>query len=708
MRLVGASFRAARALLAPVHVQRYSSAAPQVSRLPRGDAARAIGAARPTRLAPKHVATVLRPYQEECVAICLEALRRGVSKLGVSSPTGSGKTTIFTDLLQRIEAAPGTAGRVLILVNSVALAFQAADTVQRLLPRLSVEIEQGARFVASGQADVTVATVQSLRVPERLLKYDPQQFKCVIVDEAHHATSVSYVKILKQFNTAIQMPAGRGVGPDATLEDMLLQQARVSDVRVPVIGFSATFSRHDGMALGNVFDEIVFHKDFLEMIDEEWLAPLRFTVVRAEFDLSQVASSGADYALASLARVVNRPDIIELVVRAWLERAYGERRSTLVFAVDILHVDALVEEFRRRNVDARALHSKIPLREREALLQEFRNGDFPVLVNCAILTEGADVPPIDCVLLARPTKSRNLFSQMIGRGMRQSPSTHKRDCLILDIVGNLAHGVVCVPTLFGLHDIKGLDDEMTTILERRRKKEDDAAAEDARRRERDNFWFRETPESVTFTDYDNPAAFMRAMRARKSGDVQNLSPNAWVQCGAHRFVLAAPDGSFVKVEADPQQKTKWHAVYSKRNPSHSWRDTAGQSVPFFRQRRILGSNELGHALRGCDTFLAKAVAAAGRSPMYLRSNAAWRQRPASSRTRTSIAKRISAQSDEDVNEQLANFTQGDADRLFTRSRHGAFSDYRRACRNRKNAAGGASKARRRKASESVRVGPLPK
>lgn len=123
----------------------------------------------------------LRPYQEECVRQCLGALRRGETRIGVSSPTGSGKTTIFTELLRRIQPKSDSRGRVLILVNAVTLAIQASNMVRRMLPGLSVEIEQGSRYVASGKADVTVATVQSLMSQSRIDKYDPSEFKCVIV-----------------------------------------------------------------------------------------------------------------------------------------------------------------------------------------------------------------------------------------------------------------------------------------------------------------------------------------------------------------------------------------------------------------------------------------------------------------------------------------------------------------------------------------------
>lgn len=316
----------------------------------------------------------LRPYQRECVATCLAALEQGATRIGVSSPTGSGKTTMFTALLAQLPAPSACAGRVLILVNAVALAEQASATVRRLLPHLHVELEQGPQHHASGAADVTVATVQSLRT--RLAKYDPGEFKCVVVDEAHHATSPTYRTVLAHFHSDI-------VAPDA-LHD------QPACARVPIVGFSATFSRHDGTALGTVFESIVYHKDFLAMIEEQWyacllthrLCPLRFTAVQAGFDLSDVARSGADYNVTALAKIINTPTINELVVRSWIERAYKQRRATLVFAVNIGHVHALVDEFVRRGIDARAMHSQMPPAMRAEVLEAFRQGAFPVLVNC--------------------------------------------------------------------------------------------------------------------------------------------------------------------------------------------------------------------------------------------------------------------------------------------------------------------------------------
>lgn len=135
----------------------------------------------------------LRPYQEACIQSCLDAIKSGHSRIGVSSPTGSGKTTMFVSLMARLESPPGrpSATRSLVIVNSIELVRQTAENVRALFPNLTVEVEQGARNNASGVADITIATYQTLLRPERLAKFQPDRMKAVIVDEAHHAAAPS-------------------------------------------------------------------------------------------------------------------------------------------------------------------------------------------------------------------------------------------------------------------------------------------------------------------------------------------------------------------------------------------------------------------------------------------------------------------------------------------------------------------------------------
>lgn len=185
----------------------------------------------------------LRPYQEAAIASVMDALNRPKhpkSRLGVSSPTGSGKTRMFVELARRLsESKPG---KVLVIVNGIELASQAYDAFVSGWPSASVEMDQSAS-VATGDADVTIATFQTLIRPGRMSKYDPADFKLLLVDEAHHAAARSYVDILAHFDPSIHG-----------------EQDSVTGSKVPIVGFSATFSRHDSLALGKVFEEIVFHK----------------------------------------------------------------------------------------------------------------------------------------------------------------------------------------------------------------------------------------------------------------------------------------------------------------------------------------------------------------------------------------------------------------------------------------------------------------
>lgn len=167
-----------------------------------------------TRLySTKPAPVVLRPYQQTCLQACTEALDSGATRIGVSLPTGSGKTTVFITLLSLIKPPPKNpkATKSLVLVNSVELARQAAAQTERLFPKWKVEIEQGVKYKASGEADLyvsapfsymrdvftycarcsTVATYQTLLQPGRLEKFDPATLKAIIVDEAHHAAAPS-------------------------------------------------------------------------------------------------------------------------------------------------------------------------------------------------------------------------------------------------------------------------------------------------------------------------------------------------------------------------------------------------------------------------------------------------------------------------------------------------------------------------------------
>ncbi len=275
----------------------------------------------------------------------------------------------------------------------------------------------------------------------------------------------------------------------------------------------------------------------------------------------QAANLNSDFATSSLAAVVNTDVVNRVILKAWIDRAHNRRRSTLVFAVNIEHVQDLTHTFRNAGVDARYLHGGTPMVERRQLLEDFRNGLYPVLVNCAILTEGADVPAIDCVLLARPTRSRNLFSQMIGRGLRLSPKTGKRDCLVLDIVGNIEKGVVCTPTLFGLDADEIIEDETPEgLLERSHEAEQFTPTDQG---DADPFEISlADPTKITYIDYDDPTRCnLPCYPALPSS---RLSPRTLGGLRRRDVHLDVPRYGFVTVErnADAATDAEWTSWFT--------------------------------------------------------------------------------------------------------------------------------------------------
>ncbi|TBU45109.1 P-loop containing nucleoside triphosphate hydrolase protein [Dichomitus squalens] len=673
---------------------------------------------------------VLRPYQETCLQACVDALERGSTRIGVSLPTGAGKTTVFISLLSRLPApkqAPD-ATRSLVIVNSVELARQTAEQARRLFPEWTVEIEQG-KQQASGLADLTVATFQTLLRSQRLGKFRAQYLKGVIVDEAHHAAAPSYRRILSHFDSAIK-------SPDDEFEPPALSH------RIPILGFSATFSRHDGMALGSVFEEIVYHKDVVEMIKDQWLCEVRFTTVQADLDLSGVTvnTSSGDFNPTSLAHVVNTPVVNELVVRSWLDKA-ADRKSTLVFCVNLAHVNALTTTFRNAGVDARYVHSKTPAAERKALVEDFKAAKFPVLVNCAVLTEGTDIPNIDCVIVARPTRSRNVFAQMIGRGMRLSPATGKDYCRIIDFVDSEARvaGVVSTPTLFGLDPSMISDDETIESLEERNAAmvEADEETGSPTGAVTGNM---SSPTAVKYIDHDDP--FIIADQGSGDPSLHQLTRNAWVSCGGGVYVLECLGKGYIRITpteggdeddgeredggggesettgavAGQEQNAKFVAHYT---PPTLAKQTAWmlKISPYRKSRQILTAATLGDAIRGCDTYALNEILP-GTVALGLLRTSRWRWEPASETQKQFIIKRwkdrkVIAAADglgkvmHTTEEGLRALKKGEAANIITRLKHGALTRFEKKRKQQAKIHLAQQKEIRRRAREDVKVGRLP-
>lgn len=339
----------------------------------------------------------LRPYQRDAVAAIRAEFAAGRRSTLLVLATGLGKTICFAELA-RIEWTHGV--RTLVVAPREELVDQAKRKLEDL--GLWVGVEQARR--RSGTEPVVVATPQTLR-GARLERFARDAFGLMVVDEAQHAPASTYRAILDHFHDA------------------------------RVLGVTATPKRADGVPLSDLFETVAFRMELREGIAGGWLAPIRARrVVVESVDLGNIATRAGDLAQDQLAEVMETERAIQGVVRPLLELAH--ECKTLLFGVDVSHAYALAEALNRlRPSCARAAHGELTAEARRQLLADFRAGAFQFLVNVQLYTEGFDEPSVECVAIARPTKSLGLYQQIVGRGTRLSPETSKSDLLLLDFSG---------------------------------------------------------------------------------------------------------------------------------------------------------------------------------------------------------------------------------------------------------------------------------
>lgn len=362
-------------------------------------------------VAPPRVRLTPRPYQQEAVAAVLAAAALGVQRPLVVLPTGTGKTILFALLVQR------RAGRALILAHRDELIQQAVDKFHLVDPTLKLGVVQAAQD--DHEAPTVVASVQTLSRRTRLARLRPD-FQTIVIDEAHHATAVTYRRILEHCRM------GR---PDGPL----------------VLGVTATPERGDRKSLQQVFDRIVYQKTLLEMMQAGYLVDLRAIQVLLQANFDALRTQRGDFADADLESLLLAANAPAQVLAAFQRHAAG--RKTLLFTPTVAMAYAMAATFAGAGIAAEALDGTTPIAARRAILRRLHSGETRVVANCAVLTEGFDEPSVDCVIVARPTQSRAFYQQMLGRGTRTYPG--KTDCLILDVVGvSTQHTLQTAATLF--------------------------------------------------------------------------------------------------------------------------------------------------------------------------------------------------------------------------------------------------------------------
>lgn len=389
----------------------------------------------------------LRSYQRAALDAVTESLRE-VNRPAIVLPTGGGKTVCFAHLAsEHLNGMPGT--RVLVLVHTDELVQQAYRKIRDVAPHLVVGIVKAAQNDV--YADVIVASVQTLRSAKR--RNQITRVSLVIVDECHHATAATYRAILEHFGCMGSDPCRNCImdptedpapwcdcRSDETCSGPCRRLAHdparcpVPKARVVAVGFTATLERGDGGPLGQIWQTVAFQRDISWMVRKRYLIPPRGKRIEVpELDLSRVRTAGGDFREGDLGEALASSFAPEIIAKAYVEHASD--RKALAFFPTVASAEVAVQAFRDQGVDARVIHGGLSTHERREILAWHKPGT--VLVNCMILTEGYDDPEVDCIIVARPTKSRPLYIQIVGRGLRVDPARpyDEQDCLLMDVVG---------------------------------------------------------------------------------------------------------------------------------------------------------------------------------------------------------------------------------------------------------------------------------
>jgi hypothetical protein len=329
--------------------------------------------------------------------------------------------------------------RLLVLAHREELLIQAAEKFRAVDPQLKVGIERADSY-APEDCKVVIASIPTLARTDgvRLSRLNPESFSIVVVDEAHHAVAESYRRIFQRLG--LFSPENHRY----------------------LVGFTATPRRGDSQGLGQVFEQVCYSRDLREMISAGYLCPIRGWRVDTDLSLDGVTVRHGDFVEGQLARVVNTPSRNRLLTIAYM-RLTNHRRA-IVFCVDVQHAKDVSVAFNEAGVRSEPVWGEMARDERRETLRRFSKGEIQVLTNCNLLTEGFDEPEITCVIMARPTKSKLLYAQMIGRGTRLNPG--KPDVMVVDVADNSRthmlpglHSLFDLPAKLNLNGARVLDVE---------------------------------------------------------------------------------------------------------------------------------------------------------------------------------------------------------------------------------------------------------
>ena len=346
----------------------------------------------------------LRPYQNEAKAAVLKEWDEGNIKTLLVLPTGTGKTIVFASIT---EECVRRGERVLILAHRGELLEQAADKLKKATG-LGAAVEKAEQSCLGSWFRVVVGSVQTLMREKRLSGFSRDYFDDIIIDEAHHAISDSYQTILRHFDKA------------------------------RVLGVTATPDRGDMKNLGQVFDSLAYEYTLPKAIKEGYLSPIKAVTIPLQLDLTGVAMQSGDFKASDIDTALD-PYLYQIADEM---KNYCADRKTVVFLPLVKTSQKFRDILNERGFKAAEVNGESP--DRAEILEEFDKGEYNVLCNSMLLTEGWDCPSVNCVIVLRPTKVRGLYCQMVGRGTRLCEG--KENLLLLDFLWHTERHELCRPT----------------------------------------------------------------------------------------------------------------------------------------------------------------------------------------------------------------------------------------------------------------------
>jgi len=345
----------------------------------------------------------LRDYQEEARQAIQQEWDEGVKRTLLVLPTGCGKTIVFSKVIEdRVKRGE----RVLVLAHRGELLEQAADKLQKSTG-LKCATEKAQETSIGSWFRVVVGSVQTMMREKRLEQFEKDFFDTIIIDEAHHCISDSYQRVLNYFSQA------------------------------NVLGVTATPDRGDMRNLGSYFESMAYEYTLPKAIKSGYLSPIKALTLPLTVDLSAVGQQAGDFKTSDLGTALD--PYLESIAEEMRKNAAD--RKIVVFTPLVKTSQKFVEILNAKGFRAAEVNGES--QDRAEILEAFDNGQYNVLCNSMLLTEGWDCPSVDCVVVLRPTKVRSLYSQMVGRGTRLYPG--KTELLLLDFLWHTDRHELCHP-----------------------------------------------------------------------------------------------------------------------------------------------------------------------------------------------------------------------------------------------------------------------